>query len=112
MARKKITVVEASGNVRTIMVAEAEGNVEKWLDKLGVDSFVDSDSAEIIDFESLQDGGTYTLGPPRQQQHGEFCCSFCFALCCAILYASFVVRTRFEFNGHNSSVLVLFYSMR
>ena len=23
-----------------------------------------------------------------QQQHGEFCCSFCFALCCAILYAS------------------------
>ena len=26
-----------------------------------------------------------------QQQHGEFCCSFCFALCCAILYTSFVV---------------------
>ena len=47
-----------------------------------------------------------------QQQHGEFCCSFCFALCCAILYASFVVRMRIEFNGHNSSVLVLFYSMR
>ena len=47
-----------------------------------------------------------------QQQHGEFCCSFCFALCCAILYASFVVRMRIEFNGHNSIVLVLFYSMR
>ena len=31
-----------------------------------------------------------------QQQHGEFCCSFCFALCCAILYASVVVRTRID----------------
>ena len=46
----------------------------------------------------------------QQQQHGEFCCSFCFALC-AILYANFVVRTRIGFNGRNSSVLVLFYSM-
>ena len=37
----------------------------------------------------------------QQQQHGEFCCSFCFALCCAILYASFVVHMRIAFNGHN-----------
>jgi hypothetical protein len=65
MAPKKITI-DASGRVRTIQVTE--GNVEIWLDKLVSSSFVSSDSVEIIDFESLVDGGKYTLGPLQLEQ--------------------------------------------
>ena len=54
-----------------IQVTEAKGNVEKWLHKLFVDSFVNSDSVEIIDFELLKDDWTYTLGQPQQQQQQQ-----------------------------------------
>ena len=71
------------------------------------------DPGDAVPGETTSRDPLIVIAPENpQQQHGEFCCSFCFALCCAILYASFVVRMRIEFNGHNSSVLVLFYSMR
>ena len=41
-----------------------------------------------------------------QQQHGEFCCSFCFALCCTIQYASFVIHTSSECGGSNSGIWI------
>ena len=100
MASKTITVVDASGNERRKKLSTQDG-YKNLLFGLKVAVLKDADDIEIEDFESLEDGGTYTLGQPRQQQDGEFCCSFCLALCCAILYASFVVRMRIAFNGHN-----------
>lgn len=65
MAPKKIIVVDASNRERKLEVTE--DRIETWLHKLGVDSFVESNGVEIIDFESLVEGGKYTLGPPEQQ---------------------------------------------
>jgi hypothetical protein len=102
MASKKMTVEDASGTVRTIQVTE--GNVEIWLDKLVSSSFVSSDSVEIIDFESLVDGGKCTLGPPQLkqqlQQDGELrCCSrshFCIQILLRILIDSFTNSIEIE----------------
>lgn len=38
------------------------------IDNFGVESLIDDEQYEILDFESLMDDGTYTLGPWRQQQ--------------------------------------------
>ena len=101
MAPKKIKVViNEGGEISKEKISSNEG-YEKMLARLRVQSIKDNEGYNIDGFPSLEDGGTYTLGQPRHQQDGEFCCSFCFALCCAILYASFVVRMRIEFNGLN-----------
>ena len=65
MTPKKITVVYDGGRQRFIQVTES--NLDTWLQKLNRESLV-CENVEIIDFESLVDGGTYTLGPPVQQQ--------------------------------------------
>ncbi|CAB9515536.1 expressed unknown protein [Seminavis robusta] len=52
---------------RNIVLTGQEG-VDRWLQKLGVDSFVDAENNEIDDFLALDDGATYSLGPRQQQQ--------------------------------------------
>lgn len=65
MVTKKITV----GGTGIKLSHDAD--VEKLLDRKGVQCLVDSDGDEIFGFESLEDGGTYTLGPPKQQQQQQ-----------------------------------------
>ena len=42
---------------------------KEWRKEEGVKCLVDEEEFEISDFESLKDGGRYTLGPPRIIQH-------------------------------------------
>jgi len=42
--------------------------LDKWLENKKVQCLIDSDGDEVVDFDSLVDGGTYTLGPPPQSQ--------------------------------------------
>ena len=46
----------------------SDAALDKWLDRKGIRCLLDGDGDEIVDIESLVDGGTYTLGPPIQQQ--------------------------------------------
>ena len=65
---KKIQV--AGGSAGGGVILPGDEALQTYLRKKGVQSLVDSDGFEIIDFEPLVDGGTYTLGPPtiaRQQ---------------------------------------------
>ena len=67
MAPKKITV-EGVG-----VKLGHEAALDKWLKGKGHRCLLDSDGYEVVDFESLVDGGTYTLGPlVQQQQHVSF----------------------------------------
>ena len=65
MAPIKITV-EGIGGVKL----SSENGYNNWLQRHGVVSLIDADNYQA-DFESLVDGGTYTLGPPLQQQQQQ-----------------------------------------
>lgn len=62
MAPKTIAVCD-----RKIMI-RSETHFKEWRKEEGVKSLVNQEEIEISDFESLEDGETYTLGPPRQIQ--------------------------------------------
>ena len=83
MARKTITVVDASGGESKAMLSN-EGEYTRLLARRGVESLIDNEDCVIEDFESLEDGGRYTLGQPqRQRETGELrCCS----KCCELLH--------------------------
>jgi len=66
MASKKITV-DGVGGVKL----SNDNEFYFWLSKKHVESLVDSEGDEVVGFESLTDGGTYTLGPPEQQQQQD-----------------------------------------
>ena len=58
------------------------------------------DPGNTVPDETTSSAPLIVIAPENQQQpHGEFCCSFCFALCCAILYASFVSKVLFEYGN-------------
>ena len=67
MARKKITVVDASGSKSKELLGSQDGYKE-MRDRLGVAFLVDEEGFNTNDFEALVDGGKYTLG---QQQLDE-----------------------------------------
>ena len=68
MATKKtITVVDSN---RTVALGSNVG-YQQWLDREGVQSLVDSEGCEIVEYGLLVDGGEYTLGPPQQQQQQQ-----------------------------------------
>ena len=66
MAPKTITVEDAGGNKEKETVGTEEG-YKSLLNEYQVVCVRDSNGSKIRDFEALQDGGTYTLGPPQQQ---------------------------------------------
>jgi len=70
MARKKITVADASGSDSRELLGSQDGYKE-LRDRLGVAFLVDEEGFHTNDFESLVDGGKYTLGPPKQQQQQQ-----------------------------------------
>ena len=53
-----------------------ERHFKEWRKEEGVKSLLDNDNIEISDFESLEDGGTYTLGPHIQQGTCKKCSRF------------------------------------
>lgn len=63
MAPIRITV-EGVGGVKL----STEKEFDKWLKSEGVKCLLDDDNDKIIGFESLVDGGRYTLGPQQKQQ--------------------------------------------
>ena len=67
MSSKTITVVDNDGKNEAEVVGSQRG-YEKLLDEYAVVCLRDSQQAKIRDFESLEHGGTYTLGPPIQVQ--------------------------------------------
>ena len=69
MSPKKITVVDASGVERTWKLGNDKG-YDNLIRHFGVGSLVDDGNCVMVDFESLADGGNYTLGPPQQQPSG------------------------------------------
>ena len=70
---------------RTIGI-EDQNDVNDWLETLKVQSFVDENGVERRRFSRLVDGGTYTLGPPIQQQpNGKWRCCFCFVFMFLVL---------------------------
>ena len=72
MAPKTITVVDASNNERRKRLSNEDG-YRNLLSEFRVAFLKDDDGVEIEDFESLVDGGKYTLGSPQQQkqQHDD-----------------------------------------
>ena len=58
----KITV-KGVGDV----ILSSDNGYEKWLKKKGIECLL-FEGAEVPVFESIVDGGTYTLGPAVQQQ--------------------------------------------
>ena len=65
MTPKKI-IVDGVGGVKL----SSDAALDKWLEKKGVDCVFDAeDGYQVVDFESLVDGGKYTVTPPRQQEH-------------------------------------------
>ena len=65
MTTKKITV-DGVGGVKL----SSENGYNSWLQRQGVVALIDADNCQT-DFKSLDDGGTYTLGPPIQQQQAN-----------------------------------------
>eukprot|EP00339_Tiarina_fusa_P003020 CAMPEP_0117010082 /NCGR_PEP_ID=MMETSP0472-20121206/8983_1 /TAXON_ID=693140 ORGANISM="Tiarina fusus, Strain LIS" /NCGR_SAMPLE_ID=MMETSP0472 /ASSEMBLY_ACC=CAM_ASM_000603 /LENGTH=304 /DNA_ID=CAMNT_0004712537 /DNA_START=75 /DNA_END=989 /DNA_ORIENTATION=+ len=63
MAPIRITV-EGVGGVKL----STDAALDKWLENKKVQCLIDSDGDEVVDFDSVVDGGTYTLGPPQQQR--------------------------------------------
>jgi hypothetical protein len=78
MAPIRITV-EGVGGVKL----SSNDELGRFLEKKKVQCLIDSDGDQVYGFDSLVDGGTYTLGPPQrqqqqqqQQQNGKLlCCS-------------------------------------
>jgi len=66
MAPKKIIVVGAGGGESKEMVGSTE-EFRALIEDYGVRFLVDVDDTKIRGFESLEDGGRYTLGSPEQQ---------------------------------------------
>lgn len=68
MVAKTITVDLQDGNQRSLMIVD-QLHLDKWLEKkLNVQSLIDNRSVEIDQFDFLEDGGKYTLGPPQQEK--------------------------------------------
>lgn len=61
MAPKKIIVIDASGNERKQLLGNQNG-FNRVLYRMGVSFLVDEDGFEANHFDSITDGGTYTLG--------------------------------------------------
>lgn len=57
-------IVESVGGVKL----STDAALDKWLENKKVQCLIDSDGDEVVDFDSLVDGGTYTLGPPQHKQ--------------------------------------------
>ena len=78
MAPKKITVILDSDHRDSKKRIENQESFLFMLKNHAVVALLDNESVEINHFESLVDGGTYTLGPPIQQQpNGKLRCCFC-----------------------------------
>ena len=80
MPPKKITVVDANGGESKELVGSTE-EFRALIEDYGVRFLVDVDDAKIRGFESLEDGGKYTLGPQQQRDRfaretGELRCYF------------------------------------
>jgi hypothetical protein len=96
MAPIRITV-EGVGGVKL----SSNDELGRFLENKKVQCLIDSDGDQVYGFDSLVDGGTYTLGPPQQQQqqqNGKL-------LCCSRI---FVFNLLFEYgNGSISSYYCL-----
>ena len=75
--------VEGVGGVKL----STDAALDKWLGKKKVKCLIDSDGDEVVDFDSLVDGGEYTLGESdvneqgilwQQQANGMECFQICF----------------------------------
>lgn len=67
MAPKTITVIDATNSERKKRLSNEDG-YKNLLLEFRIACLKDTaDGVEIEDFESLVDGGIYTLGPPQQQ---------------------------------------------
>jgi len=62
MAPKKITV-EGVG-----VKLSSNDDLRTWLERRGVLSLVDNDGDEVGGFDTLEQGGEYTLGPPQKHE--------------------------------------------
>jgi len=68
MATRKIRIiVKGVGGVK---LASEEG-YHNWLKRQGVVCLLDNDGDQVVDFQSLAPGGTYTLGPLVKKQKQE-----------------------------------------
>jgi hypothetical protein len=67
MVPKTITVIDTTCGESKEMLGSQNGYT-MLLSRLGVAFVVNSEGVRVNDFESLVDGGKYTLGPPLQQQ--------------------------------------------
>ena len=90
MAPLTITVIDRDGNESQESVAN-DSEFEALIRDYDVRCLVtnDSDRKKIRGVASLEDGGTYKLGPLRQhqaapEQNGKLCCCFCILVfnCC------------------------------
>ena len=70
MEPKKIIIVVNDGKEQKEKVGSQDG-YKRLLDRLGVAFVVDEEACNTNDFESLLDGGRYTLGPRQQQQQQQ-----------------------------------------
>lgn len=66
MAPIRITV-EGVGGVKL----STNAGLDKLLKNKNVQSLIDSNGDEVVDFDSLVERVTYTLGPPRQQHQQQ-----------------------------------------
>jgi hypothetical protein len=68
-------MVEGVGGVKL----SSNDELGRFLENKKVQCLIDSDGDQVYGFDSLVDGGTYTLGPPQQQQQQQngklLCCS-------------------------------------
>ena len=62
MASKRIIV--GVGGVKL----SSDGDLERFLEKKNVECLIDSDGDAVYGFDTLENGGKYTLGPPLPQQ--------------------------------------------
>ena len=72
MVRKKITIIDATGSKRKVLVS-SDGECIRILQEFGVANFLDDEDFETLGFESLVDGDTYRLGrsaKPHIFSHG------------------------------------------
>jgi hypothetical protein len=76
MAPKRITVIDASGRERMMMLGSQDG-YRDTLSEFHVAYLKHVDGFEIRDFESLQDGNTYTLGQQRDGALRRCCRKVC-----------------------------------
>ena len=69
MAPKRVTIIDADGIESNESVAN-DSEFKSLVDDYSIRYLVtdDSEKTRIRGFESLEDGGTYTRGPPIQQQ--------------------------------------------